>query len=336
MSMYGSQNALNMGRRSASKSDLTGGANQYTRSEICHGGGNGYDPYMDGYNTYTFSKSSGGGMTSNTGGGMRVGTMSNRHAGGGMVSGMSSGMAGGTMSGMSGGMVSGMSGGMVSGMSGGMAGGKSGSNLGAIHQRAMILQGQCQDYLKKAEFALQSSGAQGDAERYMAMAKETIEQLKNCAMDLRQLGEPNENVVRTLEMCNDQLKGVHMAITGTMHRRRSTRGSSGGWEEPGRSYQDAMMWIAQQKRLIETASWGEDPAAIEQQLISHQKFHSSIQRSSEVDRAKDDLVGYEKIYLIEIPVLLDNQKECTHTCSISPKYCTIIQIIWDVPGSAAV
>uniref|UniRef100_A0A7N8WX15 Desmoplakin b n=1 Tax=Mastacembelus armatus TaxID=205130 RepID=A0A7N8WX15_9TELE len=38
-----------------------------------------------------------------------------------------------------------------------------------------------------------------------------------------------------------------------------------------------------------TASWGDDPAAIEQQLINHQKFHSSIQRSPEVDRAKDDL-----------------------------------------------
>uniref|UniRef100_A0A3B4Y9Q9 Desmoplakin n=1 Tax=Seriola lalandi dorsalis TaxID=1841481 RepID=A0A3B4Y9Q9_SERLL len=89
----------------------------------------------------------------------------------------------------------------------------------------------------------------------------------------------------------DQLRGVHMAISGTMQRRRSTRGSSGGWEEPGRNFQDALAWIAQQKRLIETASWGDDPAAIEQQLHSHQKFHSSIQRSLEMDRAKDDLVG---------------------------------------------
>lgn len=32
----------------------------------------------------------------------------------------------------------------------------SGSSLSAIHQRAMILQGQCQEYLKKAEYALQS------------------------------------------------------------------------------------------------------------------------------------------------------------------------------------
>lgn len=41
------------------------------------------------------------------------------------------------------------------------------------------------------------SGAAGDAERYMAMAKESIDQLKSCAMDLRQMGQPNDSVVRT-------------------------------------------------------------------------------------------------------------------------------------------
>lgn len=45
------------------------------------------------------------------------------------------------------------------------------------------------------------------------------------------------------------------------------------------------------QRLIETASWGEDPAAIEQQLVSHQRFHNSIQRSVEVDRAREELVS---------------------------------------------
>uniref|UniRef100_A0A667YQM4 Desmoplakin b n=1 Tax=Myripristis murdjan TaxID=586833 RepID=A0A667YQM4_9TELE len=120
----------------------------------------------------------------------------------------------------------------------------------------------------------------------MAMGKETLEQLRSCAMDLRQMGQPNDNVVRT-----DQLKGVHMAMTGSMPRRsRGSRGSAGGWEDPGRNFHEAFAWIGQQKRLIETASWGDDPVAIEQQLISHQKYHSSIQRSSEVDRARDELV----------------------------------------------
>ncbi|XP_042369598.1 desmoplakin-like isoform X2 [Plectropomus leopardus] len=158
----------------------------------------------------------------------------------------------------------------------------------SIHQRALTLQHQCQEYLKTAENALKS-GASGDAERFMLKARETIEQLKICAMDLRQMGQPSDNVIRTVEVCNDHLKDVHFAMTGSIHRRRSTRGSSGGWEEPGRSFEDAIAWIAQQKRLIETAPWGDDPAAIDQQLINHQKFNISIQKSTEVDRAKDDL-----------------------------------------------
>lgn len=44
--------------------------------------------------------------------------------------------------------------------------------------------------------ALQGS-TPGEAEHYMGMAKETIEQLKSFAMDLRQQGQPNDNVVRT-------------------------------------------------------------------------------------------------------------------------------------------
>ncbi|XP_037625459.1 epiplakin-like isoform X5 [Sebastes umbrosus] len=315
MSMYGSQKALNMGRRNGSKGDLSG-MQQYARSEVVHmGGGNGYEPYLDGYNTYNFSKSSGGGMgemsssmmrqmSSGMGGGMMrqmssggmMREMSSGMGGGGTMTRMSSGGGGGGMgemsssmmrevsSGMGGGMMTSVDGGMMSGMGGGMSGSST------IHQRAMILQAQCQEYLKKAEYALQSGGASGDAERYMSMAKETIEQLKGYAMDLRQMGQPNDNVVRTLEICKDQLKGVHMVMTGSLNRRRSTRGSSGGWEEPPRSFQDAMGWIAQQKRLIETASWGDDPAAIEQQLINHSNFHSSIQRSVEVERARDELM----------------------------------------------
>lgn len=49
-------------------------------------------------------------------------------------------------------------------------------------------------------------------------------------------------------MCKNQLKGVHQAITGTLHKRRNARGSAGAaWDDPGRSFQDATSWIAQQK-----------------------------------------------------------------------------------------
>ncbi|KAF3835516.1 hypothetical protein F7725_028074 [Dissostichus mawsoni] len=323
MSNYGSQNRLYHGQSSASKGDLIG---NYARSEVVHSGGNGYDPYQEGYNTYTFSKSSGGGMPS--GAMMSGGTMSNgmvikgghtstmmSSSGGGMSGGMGGGMGGGMASGvasgmsMSGGMGGGMGGGMASGMASGMAmsggmgggmasgmamsggmGGGMGGGSSSIHQRAVLLQNQCQEYLKKAEYALQSGGSTADVEHYMMLAKESIVHMRSCAMDLRQLGQPNDNVVRTLEVCKDQLKVVQMAMTGSLHRRRSTRVSSGGWEEPGRSFQDAIAWIAQRKRLIETAPWGDDPASIEQQVLSHQSFHSAHQRSAEVARAREDLM----------------------------------------------
>lgn len=61
-----------MSRRVGSKGDLTGGGNQYyARSEVVQGGGNGYEPYMDGY-TYTI-KSSGGGMAGSAMGAMGSG-----------------------------------------------------------------------------------------------------------------------------------------------------------------------------------------------------------------------------------------------------------------------
>uniref|UniRef100_A0A3B4HAE4 Desmoplakin-like n=1 Tax=Pundamilia nyererei TaxID=303518 RepID=A0A3B4HAE4_9CICH len=147
-----------------------------------------------------------------------------------------------------------------------------------------------------------------EAEYFMGMAKEAIQNLKSCGADLRQMGQPNENVMRS------QLKGVHMAISGTTQRRKSTKGGSVGWEEPGRSYHDAIGWIAQQKRLIETASWGDDPAAIEQQLMSHQRFHSSIQRSVEFDRARDDLVGSvrDKANLKALDQEWDNLQKKSH------------------------
>ncbi|XP_042369607.1 desmoplakin-like isoform X3 [Plectropomus leopardus] len=300
MSQFGSQRGLNLqGRSMSSRGDLTGEGGYYAHSEVLHGGGNGYEPYLDGY-TYTFSKSSGGmagGMSGGTMTGMSGGTMTGMS--GGTMTGMvglpvnqMSGMSGVTMSRMAGGMTSemmiggGMTGGTLSSMKGGKGGGMSAAI--SIHQRALTLQHQCQEYLKTAENALKS-GASGDAERFMLKARETIEQLKICAMDLRQMGQPSDNVIRTVEVCNDHLKDVHFAMTGSIHRRRSTRGSSGGWEEPGRSFEDAIAWIAQQKRLIETAPWGDDPAAIDQQLINHQKFNISIQKSTEVDRAKDDL-----------------------------------------------
>ncbi|XP_072535471.1 desmoplakin-B isoform X2 [Salminus brasiliensis] len=94
---------------------------------------------------------------------------------------------------------------------------------------------------------------------------------------------------KCVEQCTEQLRAVHMAVGGSLQRKtRGSRGSA-GWDDPGRSFHDAIAWITQQKRLIETSLWGDDAAAIDQQIISHNKFHGSIQRSMEVERAREEL-----------------------------------------------
>lgn len=60
--------------------------------------------------------------------------------------------------------------------------------------------------------------------------------------------------------------------------------------------------------MVETAPWGDDSAAIEKQILSHNNFHSSIQRSLEVERAKDELVSFRP--------LPDPRYEVSHEASL--------------------
>ncbi|KAM9761642.1 desmoplakin-B isoform 1-T1 [Menidia menidia] len=251
--MYGSRQSLNMTRRAGSRGDLDGGgAYRYARSEVLQG--DDHDSYMDGY---------------------RVATLPNRMSKGG-------GMAGGIVH---------VGGGMAAGMGGSTMSGMSVSQLSAVNQKAAVLREQCIENLKQAEFIIQSGGSSADADHYMGRAREAIERLKSCAADLNHMGQSCESVLRSVDICMSQLKGIHMTLPGTMQRRRSTRKSSGGMEEfgPSRSFTDAMGWIAQQKRLIETASFGDDSTAIEKNIYEHQMFHSSIQMGAEMIRARDEL-----------------------------------------------
>ncbi|XP_070989187.1 desmoplakin-A-like isoform X2 [Oncorhynchus clarkii lewisi] len=120
----------------------------------------------------------------------------------------------------------------------------------------------------------------------MTMSSETIDQLNECAIELQQMRQPNDIIIRSVQQLQSMQSGIISSISGTTQRQN--RGSI-GWEERGRSYADAMSWIGQQKRLIETSPWGDDAATIEQQILSQNKLHSSIQRSHEVDHARDEL-----------------------------------------------
>nr|XP_029498677.1 desmoplakin-like isoform X2 [Oncorhynchus nerka] len=260
--MYGSQSRLpTMIRRTNSRPDLTSGSFTIPRNDGSQVfvGGNGYQQeYGDGY-TYsqTYSKSSLGG-------------------GGG----------GGAYGGGVGGSYGGDGGGGYGGGGGGGYGGGVGASVQSIQKKAFFLQGQCQEYLQRVQQILQARGPALEVDKLMTMSSETIDQLNECAIELQQMRQPNDFIIRSIQQLQSMQSGIISSISGTTQRQN--RGSI-GWEERGRSYADAMSWIGQQKRLIETSPWGDDAATIEQQILSQNKLHSSIQRSHEVDHARDEL-----------------------------------------------
>ncbi|XP_026168618.1 desmoplakin-A isoform X3 [Mastacembelus armatus] len=165
-------------------------------------------------------------------------------------------------------------------------GGGFGMSPQALQHKSLFLTSQCQDYLQKAKMMVQGGGSAVEVEKLLLMAGETLEQLKLCGREMQQMRIPND-VFRSV----DQLQSLHAAIQQQQHGGmtiRHNRGSVGSLEG-GRLFNDAVAWIAQQKRMIETAPWGEDSETIEKQIMNHNKTHSSIQRNLEVDRARDEL-----------------------------------------------
>ncbi|XP_033838794.1 desmoplakin-A-like isoform X1 [Periophthalmus magnuspinnatus] len=196
-------------------------------------------------------------------------------------------------------------------MVGGGGGGGGVISTQAIQHKSNLLTSQCHEFLQRAKSILQSGGPPIEAEKQLAMALESMEQLKICGMELQHLRIPND-VFRNL----DQLQHMHAAIQqqfgggmGT-RRKRTSVGSGDG----GRLYSDAMAWIAQQKRMIETAPFGDDSATIEKQISAHQKTHSSLQRNPEVDRARDDLnMRNDKYNLYTLEQEWDTLQKMSHS-----------------------
>ncbi|XP_051500224.1 desmoplakin-like isoform X2 [Myxocyprinus asiaticus] len=169
------------------------------------------------------------------------------------------------------------------------------SNMSSIQQQISFLQSQCQDFLDKAAYSLQNgndSRALAEADNYLASASDVSEQLRGFAFDLSQQNVPTENIMRSVNIFTDQIRELSAALNGPQQQKWTTRTirRSVSREEPNRYFTEAMGWITQQKRLIETSSWGEDMLAIEQQITNHIAFQSSIQRSVVVDRARADLM----------------------------------------------
>ncbi|XP_060900761.1 desmoplakin-A isoform X2 [Labrus mixtus] len=176
-------------------------------------------------------------------------------------------------------------------------GGGGGISVQAIQQKALFLTGQCQEYLQRAKMVLQGGGPAVEGERFLNMAAESMDHLRVCGIELQQMRIPND-VGRNL----DQFQHMHVAIQQQLlggMTPRPNRGSVGSLDG-GRVFNDAMAWIAQQKRMIETSPFGDDAEAIDKQIMSHNKTHSSIQRSQEVDRARDELHSRSDKYNLSI------------------------------------
>ncbi|KAF1383812.1 hypothetical protein PFLUV_G00135700 [Perca fluviatilis] len=170
----------------------------------------------------------------------------------------------------------------------GTAGGGGGMNVLAIQQKALFLTSQCQDFLERANMIFQGGGPAMEVDKLLIMAAETMEQMKAYGRELQQMRIPN-NIFRSLEQFQHMHGALQQQLVSSVTIRRN-RGSVGSLEG-GRIFNDAMAWIAQQKRMIETTPWGDDSETIEKQIITQNKNHSSIQRSQEVDRARDELRG---------------------------------------------
>ncbi|XP_015242384.1 PREDICTED: desmoplakin [Cyprinodon variegatus] len=165
-----------------------------------------------------------------------------------------------------------------------------------LQQKASMLVGQSHEYLEKANIILTSGGSMIDAERFILMAGESLQRLNIICRDLMEMRIPSD-APRECEMLQHRFNSIKqkMAGYGTMKGNRGSVGSDGG-----RLFNDAISWINQQKRIIETTPFGDDSHAIGEQIVAHNRFHSSIQRSTEVTRARDELKAIGDKYHLTI------------------------------------
>uniref|UniRef100_A0AAR2LZZ4 Desmoplakin a n=1 Tax=Pygocentrus nattereri TaxID=42514 RepID=A0AAR2LZZ4_PYGNA len=165
-------------------------------------------------------------------------------------------------------------------------GGSMSMSSGSGQKRAQILYNHCRQKLETAQHILDMNGPLSEFDNVMILASEDIKQLKIYAMEMKNLGLPNDWILKSADECSGLHNMIMSSVGGTTRRKRS----SVSREDPGRNFHDAMAWIMQKKRLIETSPFGDDAASIEQQIMNHNKFHSSIQRSTEFQRARDELM----------------------------------------------
>ncbi|MED6245192.1 hypothetical protein ATANTOWER_032888, partial [Ataeniobius toweri] len=167
-------------------------------------------------------------------------------------------------------------------------GGGGGQSVQQFHQTISILVKECNEYLDNANVIINTGGPMGDAEGYVSMAAETLDKLKMYGRDMHEMRIPSD-ALRQAEFLQQKYGAIKQKFAGygTM---KMTRGSVP--IDDFRLFNAAIGWITQHKRIIETTPFGDDVNTIENQIINHKKFHSSIQTTPiEVLRAREELIA---------------------------------------------
>ncbi|XP_016120953.1 uncharacterized protein [Sinocyclocheilus grahami] len=135
---------------------------------------------------------------------------------------------------------------------GGGGGGQSMSSM-SVQKRAQMLHNECMGCLNRAQNILENMGLAAEVDKNMNSAAALIEQMNKYAVDLRNAGHPNDMVLRSLEECHAFHSEIRNSITGTTIRRATYGGNRIvgseviAWDDPSKSYQEAIAWINQKK-----------------------------------------------------------------------------------------
>ncbi|XP_054888482.1 desmoplakin-A-like isoform X1 [Poeciliopsis prolifica] len=184
----------------------------------------------------------------------------------------------------------------------GTKGGGVRENLQSMQQTAGSVSDHCFEMMENVERLMSIGSSTIDVEISLMKALEDIETLKKYGRDLQERRIPSD-IPQTLDFLQKQYAVVAQKfdVYATMKKQKvsvSSVGSAGS--DGGRFFNDAIGWITQQKRMIETAPFGEDSSTIENQIVAQTKVHSAIQTNLEVRRAQDELMAMGNKYYLNI------------------------------------
>ncbi|XP_058250808.1 desmoplakin-A isoform X2 [Hemibagrus wyckioides] len=188
------------------------------------------------------------------------------------------------------------------------------SGMGSMmpsQQNSQMVYNRCMSNLEKAQMLLEQGAPRSEFDQAMMKADAEIKQLHQLAVEAKNFGQSPDFILRGLDECKlffTDLVSSAGRVTSHQHRGNTSR------EEYSISLTDAFGWINQQKRLIETAPFGDDAETIEKQITNHSRFHNSIQRSGEVQRARDELVQLgDKANIHSLDHEWDTLQKMSHT-----------------------